>query len=1297
MTDTHTQIDAILAKDSMETYRRECPNRPFNRDTARGSYLQLLGFELVFEYSMSQPKLHLYVTHFKVASDKPKFRGPPQGKGIKRSQPLNKLARRLLGEIKARGKRKNPPADTPVLDEAPQTQRDEIPHTHVSQAGLASQVQPAFHPLSMPSANSKDQGNGSAFSDKLLRHLESKSKSIHNDSVASQPIQAASRSSGRASSIESEKLRHAHNDNIQTAESNAEASSVANLRKSTSPLASQSMSVDKNLGGANVALQHTTTGDERPTSQLSKPDVNKECAVVSDVNVKITTNPNTTLTETSQTSPDKATSKTGRSSSFPEFESRDPWEGMTKIHKRDVTIPTNQAALFEQHNLRWVPPTPGQNMPQGHVPPTLLSQWNKISYDRNRASAVRELVPATSKSIESRDSNEPSPEASSPSSGSDSEVESDSYSWDGSPERDVRPRQQLPADSSPAERRPPRGAIAQRDSEERNNLQSISETLLVQNSSRNDKSAQDREEVRGVTTVSEVQMEDVEDIARDRHSDFDEESEDSMMESSAPCPLGVPGSQQTSSLSQMEPEISSSGPCLPRYHQEQIQVVETPGGNCSRPQPANAKIQAVSVTSSENLTTPQAKSSSQSRIPNTYASKQTGTQKSHESSNSSLAKQSHEVDIMGTQMTIDSWQPPHETVSPHLGMPVPNYASQSDESSKPFSSHSEVISSIPSGENAVNELDIPNSAQGPPNEHASKPSLKRFASDIDAEEQSPTKRHKTIQQARVIQEPMPGVMFRRQDYIGGSSDHVEAQRIYQKFRSDYPPYEGDFAHFTELCSKLRAIRAKGDLKRSFLWDDFVIQHLKAYQQHMEQTQSQDSKSQGYEEFFASNFSKPSFKKRSLTADGIEIAASQHMPVGHADAATSPVVNRAQAGTSFTGSLADKFSNLQAHSFQPSTQDLQSDTDEERMSVPLSSPTPHERSRWHTPMEHSSAHGDGDETQASIPEAAAREECIGHHAADVVPDAESANAVEVDMDKNAEHSQDVEMTDATQVTKVTKQPTFVEHAQAVEVVEAETVGVAETNEDSRQSENFEMTEGGTAVERSEEEEASVNVEVSEVANNVLTDGGREHSPSIETSGASDLAQDGKDEEGNQNVEDAEDTGVSQNAHGHDNSENAEEFEASESPRIIESDGIQETQEFETADESSHEDDLMDEMHEAASIELGDEPLTSAKVTQTLKGHGLHDTSTPGVEPEVDPEDGHEADPDDNSQAQSLNENWFRSLRHIYQRPSGPVWSDDYNTPFKKWARADQNVLKERQRRGGARIPVDEHGVIQRFKY
>lgn len=104
----------------------------------------------------------------------------------------------------------------------------------------------------------------------------------------------------------------------------------------------------------------------------------------------------------------------------------------------------------------------------------------------------------------------------------------------------------------------------------------------------------------------------------------------------------------------------------------------------------------------------------------------------------------------------------------------------------------------------------------------------------------------------------------------------------------------------------------------------------------------------------------------------------------------------------------------------------------------------------------------------------------------------------------------------------------------------------------------------------------------------------------------------------------------------------------------------------------ETDLDDTHHETASVELGDESFISA---------------APAVSPSQA-----DASPAASPDAESEDENWFFSLRHM--RPKHPVWSDDPNTPFKRFVEAEQNVRFERLRRGGAKIRLNDKGVIRR---
>jgi hypothetical protein len=170
-----------------------------------------------------------------------------------------------------------------------------------------------------------------------------------------------------------------------------------------------------------------------------------------------------------------------------------------------------------------------------------------------------------------------------------------------------------------------------------------------------------------------------------------------------------------------------------------------------------------------------------------------------------------------------------------------------------------------------------------------------------------------------LQSPNGELVARRQSFIDKRDRTAQALMFYEKFCNDYPPYSGDFAHFTEMCAKLQALREKGALQRSFLWDDFVILHLEEYQRHMEDCASQDSKTLKYEDFFCSSFARPRHKKRSLTTRAVNVAASQFVPPDTTTSSSQPppcpaATQGEGAYPSFTASLVDKLSDLHTRSF-----------------------------------------------------------------------------------------------------------------------------------------------------------------------------------------------------------------------------------------------------------------------------------------------------------------------------------------------------------------------------------------------
>jgi hypothetical protein len=125
-------------------------------------------------------------------------------------------------------------------------------------------------------------------------------------------------------------------------------------------------------------------------------------------------------------------------------------------------------------------------------------------------------------------------------------------------------------------------------------------------------------------------------------------------------------------------------------------------------------------------------------------------------------------------------------------------------------------------------------------------------------------------------------------FLQGSTNHLShAHLIYDKFQRDYPLYAGNFTHFTRMCSKLQAVRASGMMRRSFLWDDFIIRHLIDYPHYFQNCILDAEEPQLYVNYFIEDVTKPVYKKRSLTVQGIEAAAMHGASAVGSSSHTSP--------------------------------------------------------------------------------------------------------------------------------------------------------------------------------------------------------------------------------------------------------------------------------------------------------------------------------------------------------------------------------------------------------------------------
>ncbi|KAJ5500270.1 hypothetical protein N7453_009321 [Penicillium expansum] len=425
-----------------------------------------------------------------------------------------------------------------------------------------------------------------------------------------------------------------------------------------------------------------------------------------------------------------------------------------------------------------------------------------------------------------------------------------------------------------------------------------------------------------------------------RDESSSDESDEPEMETYVPFALG--GSLPLSS--QPEQELTSSGPSLPRFVGGTIQVVETPAVHTTSLNPEKkSKQRAVFQAPSSQQPYSQAlKTSPSSRILNTYRSQDSHGHSdiSQEAPNPSLPvleDESLRVDVLGTQTQTSSVHAPSQATvqsssdvvldssrpaQRQRGSSIFYLDASDDPSSFPYASyHSLPTSQLhgPSQDSSRGPFSLDGASQLPGLSPMELTTWVATHGESPSKSSRPPRCENADAGQKASHSPNVELVARRQGFIGKSDKYAEAQTIYEKFCNDYSLYSGDFAHFTEMCSKLQTMRQRGQLQRSFLWDDFVIQHLEEYPRYFTESASQESKPLVYEDFFCSTFPRPRHKKRSLTAHGVEIVASQFVPAPHqvtiqGEVAQDIAIQNEVANPSFTASLVEKLSTLHAQSF-----------------------------------------------------------------------------------------------------------------------------------------------------------------------------------------------------------------------------------------------------------------------------------------------------------------------------------------------------------------------------------------------
>ncbi len=937
LTDSDTQIDAILSRESLEEYKREFPTKPLSKDGCRGYTIRLADFELVYEYSTGKPKVHLYVRRFSIIWERGRIKQPPTGKSASKKPALLTLIKRVFSSIKSQCRPRQGTVDTPEDSNGYRNGHSDIPATQVTNGHTIDSTQP--HLMSqLPTRHSTD--HDLADPGKLLEQLGQ--APAPGDK---QPSRERSIDTGTFAPVAVPEANHRSADHLPNGGSENSTSHEAQRTELEAESDGHQSNLDRPYpqDSAGKDIARSNAEPYSPEAQLK---------------AQLEASQHVTLRQPSF-------AKTMSSSIV------DPWEGMTGIRSIDVTVPKDQMELLEPDKKPWYPPQVGEPVVSGRVPPALLDEWNRLAFQRHQKEIYNKPG-----SMEDDHLITPSTPAAETSSDSGSDCE-----WTATPGRTPRRGALLPVDSSPLKDGSVHHEIPRRRTpsdqgdrtEVREESQHEKETIPgppVNQSPR----AESPPIQAGVENNEPNASSSVANVTHD-NDDGNESNSSSDSEMSVSVPQPLSGSTQQETSSQVEPGVSSSGPSLPESAGENVQVMETPAAAFSKSRSATYNQGGFETGLGNMVVQSQAdKSSSQSRVLNTYASRDESTngETSQESSKSlppSGPDAQHPVLGIGNRFSSEApatqqtrWSGSSSLLtSSGRQMVERSWATASlhhSQSSRAFSSYRELPpSSMLSVEDDNRSSSVQSSARGTPLKIDRATPLKRFASEMgDSDHGSPSKRNKYDSKPTALN--LEGglderIILRRKSYIINSEQSVEAARVYEKFRNDYPSYQGDFEHFTKLCSRLQAVREGGSLPKSFLWDDFIIKHLLGYPVFLADCLGNEAKSITYEEYFLSSISKPTYKKRSLTVEGISACAAQYIIIDERRSSSRPATGTGtgiNTKSSFTESLRDQFDNFHAHSFvetrdlstddeQP--EDSQSETDSEgglsRYSIPDSEP------------------------------------------------------------------------------------------------------------------------------------------------------------------------------------------------------------------------------------------------------------------------------------------------------------------------------------------------------------------------
>ncbi|KAJ5947782.1 hypothetical protein N7466_000797 [Penicillium verhagenii] len=1290
LNDAKLRIDAIIAPDLLPVYSIDATTAQPIATNPKKYSIRLLDFKLVVPHKTRLPNPHLFINKFHIEWDK----------GTKGLVPKKKLqnyrdVRGLLNTVYDKAKSlRGAVHSTPRSSAPPQNNvQDNISNQPAESQQISSQV-PLDVSRSVYEANTivprpygteellRRLGPTSlAASDKtvihdvnaeVLRggHMDNDVNATQGSPLAQSPNRNHSPSTPRRNSICSQietspDVRHDKTEfkdlspshstmqpppkKRQRSEHDQDGNRIPGPRGNSPPLKRQRVGSTTELHAHDLEIQHQKLAEE--TATLSHSELTEPIATI-----HVPSSPQRSVTSRPS-----------------------PWEGPNQITSSDFIIPKNQQELLEEDKLCWIPPCPRDPMPQGHVPPLLLRQWNNAVKRRHLESGNATVE------IEEHDSDPQGPITSTQESDASSIASdpSESFHWSPSPERPSRVHQNDLPPSSPVRRLAPRKQrslatgtgyknVSPQPPKNNAEFRDLPQTCASDNPAQFPAQTTTQDKARSkspldpkaaasneggnqqpfsqlsgtpapnqeTTMKSPVPSSRPEPIALAREEE--DSDEDSVMDTSVPFALGETMPDPTQS-SRVEEDLVSSGPSLPAVNGESVQVAVTPvaGSDRLHLNPNQESNQAGPLDS--NLISSQIhETSSQSRILDTYPfnARHEQSQSSHEAPTPSRQGQdtSFRLDVPVTQLPTSSmaslWrsqsQPQNAADSSQpdivLDSSGPAQRQQDFYISATQSSPIALTSGAGHTGSQLNESTKPDpmKAANAINEPMSSPRVR--SSPVPTPFEPPHRDSDDIAQGiegndvQAIDTQTSSLVARRRGFVNNTETHAEAWGVYKRFCSDYPSYSGSFDHFTKLCGMLLAVRKQGKLHRSFLWDDFVTMHLTSYPQYLENNGLQDALN--YEDYFFDNFSRPSLRKRSLTARGIEFVASQCAPGEAIDNAIPAVPSSEQCtmpGQTPSPALNKSFTGSLVEKFAGlyARSHVVSEGG-------LSLKSPDDKRPSNPPSVEIKREGSAsdpigiDSTQTGPPPSSALEPLTrwSPQAAEAHGPSSTASAgAEVEKEK-ATHME-VEM--EVEAADVQMQEDM------EEVPETDPEDVGQDEDSFHETASVELGDE-TFVSSMDQRRPSPRVQVI-IRKNYASF--RPRTPDEKPSEARKLKRD------------------------------ILAWQASAT----------------TVDETA--------LTASQSTPAQGTPAGPSSRERRREKSPAEDTRATAAEPI--PASPQICEPE------SENENWFSSLRHI--RPKGPVWSDG-PTEFKRWAEADQNVLRERKRRGGTKILLDENGVIRR---